>query len=349
MKPYLFIVACMLPLALSAQGVQWLESNHNFGVFAEDSGAVRTQFRFVNTTQESVSIIAARSSCGCTTPKYPRHAIAVGDTATIDVVYDPTGRPGRFSKYVAIDLNDGSERKKLTISGTVVGSAQTLASRYPIEASEGMLLSRNSVLFGSMKKGQTRTATIELYNRTTDSISPQVAGMPLGMSVDIVPPMVGPGEQASLIFYNNSAKSPMYGIVEDTITVDGFAMPTVAVIEEDFSRLTPREIEKGPAVHVENDIIDFARFSRADATLTRSIAVYNNGRSPLEIRRVYSSDKGIQVTIDKTKIKPGKSATVTVCINPALLEGDLLNGRLQIIANDPAHPTTTIRLSGEII
>lgn len=49
-------------------------------------------------------------------------------------------------------------------------------------------------------------------------------------------------------------------------------------------------------------------------------------------------------------IKPGKSARVDVTITPAKIKSnELLNARINIIANDPAHPSTMVRVVGEII
>ena len=72
----------------------------------------------------------------------------------------------------------------------------------------------------------------------------------------------------------------------------------------------------------------------------------NTGQSELVVRRVYSSDPGISVSIDKTKLKPGKEAVITATVDTAQLPGALLNARVAVITNDPGHPTQIIRLVG---
>ena len=102
MKTLRFITSVIIAaLALSASAdVTWLETTHDFGAFQEDLGPVSCQFRFVNTNPEPVAIVAARASCGCTTPQYPREAIAPGDTAVITVSYDPAKRRSALSGAV---------------------------------------------------------------------------------------------------------------------------------------------------------------------------------------------------------------------------------------------------------
>ena len=119
MKTLRFITSVIIAaLALSASAdVTWLETTHDFGAFQEDLGPVSCQFRFVNTNSEPVAIVAARASCGCTTPQYPREAIAPGDTAVITVSYDPAARPGRFTKYIGVTLSDSEPMIKLYIKG----------------------------------------------------------------------------------------------------------------------------------------------------------------------------------------------------------------------------------------
>jgi hypothetical protein len=58
------------------------------------------------------------ASCGCTTPKWPREAIAPGKSAVITAEYNSQGRPGTFTKSIFVKSNGGDVT--LTISGNVV-------------------------------------------------------------------------------------------------------------------------------------------------------------------------------------------------------------------------------------
>ena len=83
----------------------WLERTHNSGTIDEDGGKVGCTMRLVNTTDSALSIIEVRSSCGCTAVHYPKQPIEPGDTASLNLVFNPKGRPGRFSHGVAVRLS----------------------------------------------------------------------------------------------------------------------------------------------------------------------------------------------------------------------------------------------------
>ncbi|MDE5785836.1 MAG: DUF1573 domain-containing protein, partial [Duncaniella sp.] len=74
----------------------------------------------------------------------------------------------------------------------------------------------------------------------------------------------------------------------------------------------------------------------------------NSGSDPLLIRSITCPDQAVKLDISASKIKKGKSARVTVTVDPAQLKASApLNARITIIANDPVNPTEMIRLTGE--
>ena len=130
MKHALTILSIMLCALMAQAQVEWLNTEHNFGAFHEADGKAACTFRFVNHGNEAVAIIGARANCGCTSPQYPLDPVAPGDTAAISVAYDPAGRPGRFTKYVQVEIS-GQPRQRLAINGVVIGNASSIGSQYP--------------------------------------------------------------------------------------------------------------------------------------------------------------------------------------------------------------------------
>lgn len=148
------LLAALATATAQAGGhAEWLSTSHNFGAFHEDDGVRTCTMRYVNTGDEPLSITAARSSCGCTLAEYSRKPLAPGDTAEIVVSYDPTGRPGRFSKNVYINFDNDEGRRTLTVNGVVIGAPTTLMQRYPVIAGDALRLSRGAVMAGDVAKG----------------------------------------------------------------------------------------------------------------------------------------------------------------------------------------------------
>ena len=96
------------------------------------------------------------------------------------------------------------------------------------------------------------------------------------------------------------------------------------------------------------DRLDFGTMAAGEVT-SRTFTVTNKGKSPLAIRRLWVPDgEGITVSTNRTEVKRGKSATVTVTVNTASIQGGTLNVPLTLQSNDPEASRMTIRLVGII-
>ncbi len=98
------------------------------------------EFKFKNTGKEPLIISAAKASCGCTVPNYPKEPIMSGQTGVIKVHYD-TKRIGAFTKTITISSNAKTETKTLTIKGNVEGSAEQAPEQaMPVKKTNGLPL-----------------------------------------------------------------------------------------------------------------------------------------------------------------------------------------------------------------
>ena len=334
---------------VSLAQVRWLETEHDFGAFNEDDGKVSTEFKFVNDSESPVTIDHVRSSCGCTVPQYSKATVNHSDTAAITVVYNPSGRPGRFSKSLMVKLsNDSTE--KLLIKGVVIGAQNTLRSRFPVTAGP-IRLRGNMVTFGAVKTGKIKSQFVEVYNSSHSPVVPRWTDIPQYLRVTAAHDTVQPGEQGVYSFVLAPTKSTPYGILTDSLTLNVPGEPPLrfeiaAIVEEDFSGLTEKQLADAPRIITDTDMLDFGDFSRTGQPITRQLRVTNTGKNDLLIRRVHTSEPGFTVKAPFSKLKKGKSGTVTVTFDPASFSAPLLNSRLQVITNDPSHPLTTIRLVG---
>ncbi|PCH78387.1 MAG: hypothetical protein COB98_00350 [Flavobacteriaceae bacterium] len=98
----------------------------DYGKIEYKADGVRT-FKFKNTGKSPLIISRIQSSCGCTTPKKPKHPIMPGETGEIDVKY-ATNRVGGFSKTITVYSNATEKMKRLRIKG-IVGKNPALAKK----------------------------------------------------------------------------------------------------------------------------------------------------------------------------------------------------------------------------
>lgn len=92
---------------------------HDFGDIQEGI-TVNKDFTFTNTGDVPLVITSANGSCGCTVPDWPRTPIAPGETGSIKVSFNSTGRPGKNDKSVTIEANTVPRTTVLKITSNVL-------------------------------------------------------------------------------------------------------------------------------------------------------------------------------------------------------------------------------------
>ena len=99
--------------------MEFEESFYNFGTIKENEKA-KHSFKFKNTGKVNLLITAAKSTCGCTVPEWPKTPIAPGATGEIDVVFDSKGKKGDISKPVRIVANTNPKYTIIHMKGKVI-------------------------------------------------------------------------------------------------------------------------------------------------------------------------------------------------------------------------------------
>lgn len=355
MNRVLFIVVAVLAFGLSAHSASqlvWLSHEHNFGAFSEDLDRVHCTFKAVNTGSEPVGVVSVRSNCGCAVPSYNREPVAPGDTLTIEVVYNASGRPGRFSKKVYVDTSDGS-KATMFVKGTVVGNQSTIAGRYPIAVGKAHI-NNKIVAFGSTVKGHTLLGGINIYNSANHPIVPVIESLPPYITATAKPQVIGIGEQGFISLRASTSTPDHWGTVTGSFRLipdsasraDSVRVSTVMIVKEDFNGLSPEQLRDAPQAKFSTESVDFGRIEGSKA-VKRLFVISNLGHSPLIIRRIDTASDAITVIPSTTKIPAGKEATVSVVLNPSEIDPAVpLNARATFIVNDPSRPMVAVRFVG---
>ena len=92
---------------------------HDFGQLV-DGEKVSYSFKFTNTGDAPLIISNAKGSCGCTVPNWSRNPIAPGESGSIDVTFDSSGRSGKQNKAITLTANTNPSRKVLNITSEVI-------------------------------------------------------------------------------------------------------------------------------------------------------------------------------------------------------------------------------------
>ena len=99
--------------------IEMLETSYNFGEIQQGE-SVTHDFILKNTGDADLIISAAKGSCGCTVPQWPKTPIAKGEEAAIKVTFNSAGKSGKQNKTVTLVTNAIPNTKVLTINGNVI-------------------------------------------------------------------------------------------------------------------------------------------------------------------------------------------------------------------------------------
>jgi len=99
--------------------VEMKETSFDFGEMQQGE-SVSHDFVLKNTGEADLIISAAKGSCGCTVPQWPKAPISQGEEATIKVTFNSAGKSGKQNKTVTLVTNAIPNTKVLTINGNVI-------------------------------------------------------------------------------------------------------------------------------------------------------------------------------------------------------------------------------------
>ena len=105
--------------AVAVPEIEMLETSYDFGKMQQGE-SVTHDFVLKNIGEADLTISAAKGSCGCTVPQWPKTPIAQGEEATIKVTFNSAGKKGKQNKTVTLVTNAIPNTKVLTINGNVI-------------------------------------------------------------------------------------------------------------------------------------------------------------------------------------------------------------------------------------
>ena len=96
-------------------------AKHDFGVVDRKGGDLHVRFEYVNDGTEPRVITRIATSCTCIRADYRRRPLEVGESAAIELTYEPHKmEPGMFHKVVQVYSNSVDGMRLLTVSGNSV-------------------------------------------------------------------------------------------------------------------------------------------------------------------------------------------------------------------------------------
>ncbi|NOR75961.1 MAG: DUF1573 domain-containing protein [Draconibacterium sp.] len=326
---------------------------HDYGTFKESAGIQTTSFKFTNTGAAPLILSNVRTSCGCTTPKWTREPVAPGKEGEIQVSYNPKNRPGTFNKTVTISSNSETPSVVLRIKGTVAQREKTLAEKYPRQIG-ALRVKTNHLSFARLNQNSVETKELEMVNDTDKPVAVGMRTVPKHMKVTVEPATIPAKGKGKLIVTYDAKAANTYGFASHRIylSLDGSkdyksSIGVSATIEEDFSKLSKEQLANAPVINFTEKSHDFGEMKQGDKK-EFTFTLVNNGKSDLIIRRVRTSCGCTAVAPATKVIAAGESAPVKVTFDSRGKRGRQSKS-ITVITNDPKTPTTTLRVTSNVI
>ena len=358
MKKYsilLFCLVCSLAAMSQKAVISFEVKTHDFGKVNEADGKITHVFDFTNKGVTPLVVNKVQASCGCTTPTWTKEPIEPGKKGTITVTYNPSGRPGTFTKTITVYSNASDEQMVLTIHGEVIPKANGENSTYPVVL--GAIHSKAKVIqMNNVDKGKIQSRVLEIKNTSNSPVKPTVENLPAYISVSVTPETLKPNEEGKLTFSFISKNCAQWGPVSDDVYIslngqkkysEEYKLTIAGNIIEDFSKMTLDQKRKAPILEIPVRSLNLGTM-REGTKRVGKFKVNNKGQNALEIRRLINNSKELMVRSAKTKITGGKSSSIFISLDTRnLSEGDYKKS-ITVQTNDPENSFIILILSWKV-
>jgi hypothetical protein len=354
----------IFPLLLSLQTLLFVDAQtkdanlsfdtemHDFGKIEEADGTVTFNFAFTNTGSLPLMIKQVHASCGCTSPSWSKEPVLPGNKGYVSATYNPSNRPGPFSKTINVVSNASTPNKVLTIKGEVIPKPKSLEDIYRFSMDK-IRLKTNHMSFSRVVKGKTGSQSVEIVNISDQPVKVTFNRVPAHLVLSASPEVLGPGQKGIIQGTYDASLKDDWGFLVDRIDVmlDGEykssnRLTVSATIEEDFASMTTEEKANAPRIAFSESTFEFDEIKQGEK-VEHVFTITNNGKSDLIIRKVKASCGCTAVSPKDKVIAAGGSTTMKVIFNSAGKVGKQ-NKTITVISNDPAHSRSILWVKGTV-
>jgi len=348
----LFFLTVTLYAQESGPVINFIKTNHNFWTINEENGRASIDFELINSGDSPLIISRVQSSCGCTASFWTKEPILPKAKGMVSVSYDPTNRPGAFVNTVTVYSNASASGTALTINGIVIPKPKKPEEVYRRKIGDlgiaNIHLSLNKVFVG-----QSVTDTIGIYNFSNIPMEVTFDRIPKHITLTVNPTILKPQEAGKINVTFDASKNDDWGFVLDRIRVlpnkENHQNNTISIsanIEEDFSKLSEKQLANAPQVKFEETTKDFGIVNEGDV-IEHKFIFANTGNSDLIIRKIKASCGCTTAAPEVNILQPGKQTSLTASFKTAGFTGRQSKS-ITVITNDPKQPNVVLRLSGTV-
>ncbi len=336
-------------VAQQEQGIEFAKKVHNFGKISVNEGAKHCSFEFKNTSNRPVVISNILSSCGCTTPKWPKKPIMPGESGKIEVTYLNDQGPYPFDKTLTVYTSAGTKPIILRITGLAYENERSMKEMFPTAI--GPLGVKNNIIRGGqISQGNTKSGNFKIANISGKSVEVKFTRVSPGLEMTIEPKVI-PGNGIAEISYTiDTAAGDQWGNTTYSayLTCNGTTASTPLSIEcmiiDNFTGMTKEQKNRAPMLLAENSSFNFGKIKRGEK-VKATFNLRNTGYSELVLHKIEKKN-GISITT-KDKIKAGEKFTLEASLDTSRCSGEVIY-TLTLITNSPNRPLVNLFITGTV-
>ena len=325
---------------------------HDFGDILLSDGKVSCSFTYTNKGDKPIVIQSVIASCGCTEPKWDKAPIMPGKSGAISVTYLNDQGPYPFDKAIVVYSTASDRPISLRIRGVVHEKKRSLSELFPI-AYGSLRLRYAQYQLGQIAQGEIKTDSAQVINGGKSSIEIGFAKVSKGLDISVYPRKLKPGEKGSIRYSVDTRQHVDWGIVTYSAQPvvngkqeGGIPIEVTADIRDNFKNYTREQIADAPILLTEQTLLRFEN-AKQGSKIEKTFSITNRGKSPLLLHKATPSNNFTLVKMPG-EIAPGKSAAVTITVDTAMLNGEIIAGAT-IITNVPSRPAISLMVTGVVV
>lgn len=342
-------------LFAQVEGLQFDVTTFDFGIIPIASANNIAVFKYIYNGNNTLTITNVSTSCGCSTPVWPKTPIKKGEKGEITVSYDSKNKMGDFSEKFLVTTNISSKAYQLEIIGKVDEDLTNLYKSYSNSVELGIRIQNSNLKYGYIYENKSDTLSLKLYNSSAEIRTLKLASLPKYLKLASNSKLeLKAGGIDSFKIILNASKAKNLGLIKGqfNILVDKTKNTTYnntiyysAYINKDISLLTSEQLTNAPKIEISPSVIKLAKVESKDE-YSGMVKIKNEGKTALKIMNVKSNNALLKLRVNRKSIAKGKESVLTITY---LDDYQKYNGQdiIYITSSDPKNPVTTISLLKE--
>ncbi|MFC1732677.1 DUF1573 domain-containing protein [candidate division KSB1 bacterium] len=229
---------------------------------------------------------------------------------------------------------------------------QSIEKRFPFKIGN-LRLKYNYITFNQIKNTEIVTDTLEIYNEWDYPMKIGFVNVPDFMTCFAQPETLKSKEEGILIVTMNATKRNDYGFLYNRLTINTNdsvnkqkGLNVSVYIKEDFSHLTPDQLQNAPKVVLNSERFNFGTVKDGDM-VKYSFIISNEGNEDLIIRKTKASCGCTASKPEKTLLKKGETSKINITFNTTNRPGKQ-HKTVTVITNDPKKADITLHIEGTV-